>query len=101
MRQLVSSWVEAQKHGYRRTLGEAIKELGQECSIKLTYSRLSESRRGKYTPSQKVLSQLLYDVLPWALQKAGVKVTAEQQEALDGLIWNIKMADGQRQIEML
>jgi len=101
MRQLVSSWVEAQKNGYRNTLGGAIKELSQECGIKLTYSRLAEWRAGKYTPSQKVLSRLFYDVLPWALLKAGVKVTAEQQDALDGLIWNVKVVNGERQIELL
>ncbi len=101
MRQLVSSWVEAQRHGYHRTLGMAIKELGRECAIKLTYSRLSEWRKGKYTPSQKVLSQLFFDVLPWVLQEAGVKVTAEQQDVLDGLIWNVKVVDGERQIELL
>jgi hypothetical protein len=101
MRQLVSSWVEAQKHGYRNTLGGAIKELNQECGIKLTYSRLAEWRKGKYTPSQKVLSQLLYKVLPWALMKVGVMATEAQLDALEDLIWNVRVTDGERHIELL
>ncbi len=47
MRKLVSSWVDAQKNGYRRTLGVAIKELNKVCGTKLTYSRLAEWRRGR------------------------------------------------------
>ena len=55
MQQLVSSWVEAQKNGYRRTLGVAIRELNKVCGTKLTYSRLAEWRRGK-SPFGKKLS---------------------------------------------
>jgi hypothetical protein len=80
MRRLVESWVEAEKTGYRNTLGGAIKELNRECGIRLTYSRLAEWRRGKYTPSPKVLSHLLYSVLPWALMKVGIKATEAQLE---------------------
>jgi len=36
MKQLVNSWVEAELRGYGNTLGGAIKELSQECGIKLT-----------------------------------------------------------------
>jgi hypothetical protein len=39
MRRLVETWIEAEKSGYRNTLGRAVKELNLECSIKLTYSR--------------------------------------------------------------
>jgi hypothetical protein len=78
MRRLVESWVEAEKIGYRNTLGRAIEELNRECGIKLTYSRLGEWRKGKYTPSQKVLSQMLYRVLFWALIKAGIEATDAQ-----------------------
>src|ERR1700682_1784667 len=101
MRRLVESWIEAEKSGYRNTLGGAIKELNQECGIKLTYSRLAEWRRGKYTPSPKVLSQLVYRVLFWALMKVGIKATEAQLDALEELIWNVKVKDGERHIDLL
>jgi len=101
MRQLVSSWVEAEKNGYRHTLREAIEELNRECGIKLTYSRLAEWRRGRYTPSQKVLSQMLYRVLFWALVKAGIHATEAQLDALEELIWKVDVTDGERNIELL
>ncbi len=101
MRQLVSSWVEAEKNGYRHTLSEAIEELNRECGIKLTYSRLAEWRKGKYTPSQKVLSEMFYRVLPWALMKSGIKATDEQLDALEDLIWKVNVRDGERYIEHL
>jgi hypothetical protein len=101
MRRLVESWVEAEKTGYRNTLGGAIKELNNECSTKLTYSRLAEWRKGKYTPSPKILSQLLYWVLPWALMKVGIKATEEQLDALEDLIWNVRVMDGKRHIDLL
>ena len=101
MRRLVESWIEAEKHGYRNTLGGAIKELNRECSIKLTYSRLAEWRRGKYTPSPNVLSQMLYRVLFWALVKAGIQATEAQLDALEELIWKVNVTDGERNIELL
>jgi hypothetical protein len=101
MRRLVESWAEAEKIGYRNTLGGAIKELNKVCGTKLTYSRLAEWRRGKYTPSQKVLSHLLYSVLPWALMKVGIKATEAQLDALEDLIWNVQVKDGERQIDLL
>jgi len=101
MRRLVESWIEAEKTGYRNTLGGAIKELNQECGIKLTYSRLAEWRRGKYTPSPKVLSQMLYRVLFWALLKAGIRATEAQLDALEELIWKVNVTNGERNIELL
>jgi hypothetical protein len=101
MRRLVESWVEAEKIGYRNTLGGAIKELNKKCGTKLTYSRLAEWRRGKYTPSPKVLSHLLYSVLPWALFKVGIKATEAQLDALEDLIWNVQVKDGERHIDLL
>ena len=72
MRQLVNSWVEAQQTGYGKTLGQAIEDLNRECGTKLTYSRLAEWRRGKYTPCPEALSEMLYRTpLPWALMKVG------------------------------
>lgn len=75
MRQLVDSWVEAEKTGYGNTLGDAIKALSKECGITLTHSRVAEWRKGKYTPSPKVLSHMLYRVYPWALQEVGLRAS--------------------------
>ena len=101
MRRLVESWVEAEKIGYRNTLGGAIRELNKECNTKLTYSRLAEWRKGKYTPSQKVLSQMLYRVLFWALIKAGIQATEAQLDVIEELIWKVNVTDGERNIELL
>lgn len=101
MRQLVSSWVEAEKNGYGKTLAGAIRELNKECDIRLTHSRVSEWRKGKYTPTPRVLSQMLYRVLPWALMKAGIKATDPQLDALEDLLWCVKMRKGERHIEHL
>ena len=75
--------------------------LNRECDIKVTYSRLAEWRRGRYTPSQKVLSQMLYKVLFWALVKAGIQATEAQLDALEELIWKVNVMDGERNIELL
>ena len=101
MRRLVESWIEAEKSGYRHTLREAIEELNRECGIKLTYSRLAEWRRGKYTPSPKVLSQMLYRVLFWALLKADIQANKEQLDTLEELIWKVNVTNGERNIELL
>ena len=53
MKQLVNSWVEAELKGYRNTLGGAIKELNEECGMRINYSRLSEWRRGLYAPASR------------------------------------------------
>jgi hypothetical protein len=43
MRQLVESWVEAEKTGYGNTLGDAIKALSKECGITLTHPRVHDA----------------------------------------------------------
>ena len=101
MRRLVNSWVDAEKSGYRNTMAGAIRELNKECGIALTHSRLAEWRKGKYTPSPEVLSQMLYRVLPWALMRIGLKATDEQLDALEDLLWNVNLKDGERYIEHL
>ena len=98
MRQLVNSWVEARTKGNQETLGEAIRDLNSECGIHATYSRVAEWRKGRYTPSQKTISQMLYDALPWLLEKAGINVTEAQQNAL---LWKVTVKDGERRIEQL
>ena len=106
MRQLVISWVSAQKTGYRNALPTAIGALNRECGINVTHSRLAEWRAGKYTPPAKVLSHMLYSVLPWALreagiQAAGIQATEAQLDALEDLIWVVTSKDGERHVELL
>ena len=101
MRQLVASWVSAQKTGYRAPLPAAIGSINRECGVAATHSRLAEWRAGKYTPSPKVLSRMLYEVLPWALQEVGIRATEAQLDALEDLIWIVTVRDGERHIELL
>jgi hypothetical protein len=101
MRQLVESWVEAERTGYRNTLAEAIKILSPECGITATHSRVAEWRKGKYTPSPRVLSHMLYRVYPWALLKAGLRASEAQLDTIDKLLWKVNTAGGERNIELL
>ena len=52
-------------------------------------------------PSQLVISQMLLRTLPWALRKAGFRVTQEQFDALEKLIWVTGEKDGQSHVELL
>jgi hypothetical protein len=101
MKRLVDSWVQANLDGYGNTLAAAIRELNKECGLQLTHSRLSEWRKGKYTPSPEVISEMFYRVLPWALLRAGIKATDPQLDALEDLIWNVNLINGERHIEHL
>ena len=101
MRQLVCSWVAAEKNGYRNTLAQAIRDLNSECGMALTHSRLAEWRRGKYTPSPEALSQMLYRVLPWALREVGIEATEAQLDALEDFLWKVNVTNGERNIEHL
>lgn len=100
MKQLVNSWVEAELRGYGNTLAGAIKELSQECGMKLTHSRLSEWRRGLYTPSPKVMAYMLYKVYPWALLRVGINATDAQLDGLEDLMLDMKVVDGSRQLDL-
>lgn len=100
MKQLVNSWIEAERSGYGNSLASAIKELNQECGMKLTHSRLSEWRRGLYTPSPKVVSYILYRTYPWALHKVGITASSAQLDALEDLVLDMKMVDGDRQLDL-
>lgn len=101
MRQLVSSWVEAEKTGYRNTLAKAIRDLNSKCGMALTHSRLAEWRRGKYTPSPEALSQMLHRVLPWALTRIGINASQAQLRALEDLLWKVNVRNGERYFEHL
>jgi hypothetical protein len=101
MKQLVNSWIEAELRGYGNTLACAIKELSQECGIKLTHSRVAEWRKGKYTPSPNVIAYMLYKVYPWALVKVGITATESQLDALEDLVLNMKLVDGDRHLDLV
>jgi hypothetical protein len=101
MRQLVESWVEAEKTGNGNTLADAIKALSKECGITLTHSRVAEWRKGKYTPSPRVLSHMLYRVYPWALRRAGLQASEAQLDTIEELLWKVNVAGGERNIELL
>jgi len=101
MRQLVATWIDAERIGYGNTLAVAIKLLSKECGITLTHSRVAEWRSGKYTPSPKVLSQMLYRVYPWALMRAGLHASEAQLDAIEELLWKVNVTDGERNIELL
>jgi hypothetical protein len=101
MRQLVDSWVEAERTGYGNTLADAIKLLSKECGITLTHSRVAEWRNGKYTPSPKVLSHMLYRVYPWALRRAGLHASEAQLDMIEDLLWKVTVTDSERKIALL
>jgi hypothetical protein len=101
MRRLVESWIRAESEHYGNNLAAAIRRMNEKRGTKLTHSRVAEWRRGIYTPSQLVLSQMLYRTLPWALKQAGIAVPAPQFSALEKLIWIIEEKDGQALAELL
>jgi len=87
IRQLVDSWIQAEKEHYGLTQREAVARLNDELSIRLRVSRVAEWKRGKYCPSPAVLSELLWRTLPWALHRAGINVSKSQQVSRDHLLW--------------
>jgi hypothetical protein len=101
MRRLVESWIEAEKHQHGNTLAAAIKRMNEKRKMQLTSSRVSEWRRGVYTPSPVVLSQMLLRTLPWALKQAGIAVSNAQFSELEKRLWIIKEKDGTAYVELL
>src|SRR4051794_33221162 len=101
MRQLVKSWIQAEKEYYGNNLSAAIKLLNRDCNTSVTHSRVSEWSRGVYRPSQTVLSLMLLRVLPWALHQATIAVTEEQMLALEEMFWITIAERGERLYELL
>ena len=101
MRQLVDSWIVAERELYGKTLAEAIRRMNDKLGCRVTHSRVSEWRRGVYVPSQVAISQMLYRTLPWALEKAGIRATEDQRRALQALLWITLEKDGQCWVELL
>lgn len=100
MKQLVRSWVEAEKDGYGHSQTEAIAYLSRECGITLNHSRLAEWRSGKHTPCPAVTSKMLHRVLPWALFKIGLKPSSPQLDSLEDLLFTTNTVGDEREIEL-
>jgi len=90
MRRLVESWIEAEKCYYGNTQAQAIAHLNKRLKLRITHSRLSEWKRGKYRLSAKAFSEILWRTLPWVLGEAGLKVTDAQQNEIDISLWRFK-----------
>jgi len=101
MRRLVESWLEAEREQHGNSLAQAIQRMNEKRGGSLTSSRVSEWRRGVYTPSQAILSRMLYRTLPWALQRAGIAASEAQYRELEKLIWVAEEKDGQMIVELL
>lgn len=100
MRQLVKSWIEAEK-ARGLSLGEAIDLLNEKREMHVTYSRVAEWRRGVYVPSQVVLSYMLYRTLRWLLVEAGISVTDKQYQLLVKLLWELYEQEGKHYLYLV
>jgi hypothetical protein len=100
MRQLVNSWIRAEKDS-GNNLAAAIRRMNEKHDTKLTHSRVAEWRRGRYAPSQVMISHMLYRILPWVLTQAGIATTEQQRKALEELLWVFNEKDGRRWVELL
>src|SRR5437899_524016 len=102
MKQLVTSWLQAERTVHNHSTADAIRLLNEAFSTHITHSRVAEWRRGVYTPSHGVLAFMLHRTLPWALQRAGIDVSAEQIAAIEPLLWDTGVDDGgERYIDFL
>jgi hypothetical protein len=90
MRRLVESWLAAEREYYGNNQTQAIALLNKQLGMRVTHSRVSEWRRGIYTPSQAVLSHTLWRALPWLLKEAGLDVTDAQLDHIDRNLWVVK-----------
>lgn len=97
MKQLVEIWLKAEKHYYGYTQARAIRRMMEMTGQRITHSRVSEWKRGKYCPSATVLSEMLWRTLPWALGQADLYVSPEQQDKIDTKFWEFKGEGAQRE----
>ena len=95
MRQLVTSWLQAERKYHGNTQAQALRELNESLGVRVTHSRVAEWRRGVYVPSAEVLSEMLYRALPWLLKQAGITADRNQLGVLDRLLW-VHNEDGGR-----
>jgi hypothetical protein len=100
MRRLVESWVAAEL-SYGNTPATALRQLNESLGTKYTHSRLSQWRRGVYTPAPAVLSRMLFRTLAWAIDEVGIEASDEQLLSLDRYFWNLAEAEGDGSVELL
>ena len=100
MRQIVESWIRAEKDS-GNNLAAAIRRMNEKYGTKLTHSRVAEWRRGVYVPQPAILSHMLYRILPWMLTNSGIEVSAQQIRALQNHLWVTGEKDGRRYVELL
>ncbi len=101
MKRLVESWITAERERYGNSQHKAINQLNHALEMNVTHSRVSEWRRGVHRPSVIVISHMLYRALPWALENAGLNASPQQRQALDELLWVVKIEDGKRECYLL
>ena len=87
MRQLVASWLQAEREYHGNTQAQAIQGLNDALGLRIRHSRVAEWHRGVYTPSIEVVSEMLFRAMPWVLEQAGVAADRDQLSALDRLLW--------------
>jgi hypothetical protein len=100
MKRMVESWVEAER-SYGHTPATALRQLNENLGTKYTHSRLSQWRRGVYTPAPSVLSRMLFRTLPWAIDEVGIEASDEQLQALDRYFWNLAKDTDDGSVELL
>ena len=96
MKRLVESWGKAEKNYYGNTQAQAIARLNKTLKLRITHSRVSEWKRGKYHPSALVLSEMLWRTLPWTLWIAALDISPTQQNQIDACLWVFKGEGDQR-----
>jgi hypothetical protein len=87
MKSFIESWIAAERDDYGNNQAQAIKALNEQLGTNLTHSRLSEYRRGIYEPSARANRYMLWCMLPWVLESAGVNVSDEQMGKIRVLLW--------------
>lgn len=95
MRQLVDSWLRAERENHGNSIARAIEGLNLELGSSTTDSRVSEWRRGVYVPSPQALSYMLNRTLPWALRSSGIRMSPDQQRVLEAKLWACYEKDGE------
>jgi hypothetical protein len=101
VKRLVDSWIEAERVIHGHNLASAIRRMNEKRGSSLTHSRVSEWRRGVFTPTPAVLSMMLFRALPWMLKEAGIDATPESYSRLEEFLWVCHDEGGTRSVELL
>ncbi len=96
----METWIEAETDA-GIDLTAAVEKLNNKLRMHVTKSRIAEWCRGRYVPSQAVLSYMLSQCLHFALREAGIVVSREQFDVLTKQLWHTKEQDGRTYIHFL